>query len=215
MILSTRKSKLEKNHLDIIDEEIDSIEQISDGDILHGYIDVLTNRQITVLLGSGRKILGQIDKVVNRTLNGHLREYLDVGMIVEAIVLNMDKENNKCQMKLTDQFIEQLVSNRSKRSRSSRASSLNGSIAGDIDDNEEINVKRLKTSEELVNPSALGNDLKFDWTDDLSTLRPSIDDDDEQMNESITSSKKSKLKLNGSTSNNNNQRTQEQYEELV
>ncbi|CAF1207825.1 unnamed protein product [Adineta steineri] len=215
MILSTRKSKLEKNHLDIIDEEIDSIEQISDGDILHGYIDVLTNRQITVLLGSGRKIIGQIDKVVNRTLNGHLREYLDVGMIVEAIVLNMDKENNKCQMKLTDQFIEQLVSNRSKRSRSSRASSLNGSIAGDIDDNEEINVKRLKTSEELVNPSALGNDLKFDWTDDLSTLRPSMDDDDEQMNESITSSKKSKLKLNGSTSNTNNQRTQEQYEELV
>ncbi len=73
--------------MDIIDEEIENIEQISIGDVLHGYIDTLTNRRITLLVGSGRIILGQIDKVVNRTLNGHLREYLDVGMVVEAIVL--------------------------------------------------------------------------------------------------------------------------------
>jgi transcriptional accessory protein Tex/SPT6 len=78
---------LDKNHLDIIDEEIENIEQISIGDILHGYIDVLTNRQITLLLGSGRTIMGHVEKVVSRTLNGHLREYLDVGMVVEAIVL--------------------------------------------------------------------------------------------------------------------------------
>ena len=79
--------RLEQNHLDVIDEEIETIEQVSAGDILHGYIDVLTNRQITVLLGGGRSIVGQVEKVVNRTLNGHLREYLDVGMIVEAVVL--------------------------------------------------------------------------------------------------------------------------------
>lgn len=78
---------MDKNHLDIIDEEIENIEQITIGDILHGYIDVLTNRQITLLLGSGRAIIGHIEKVVSRTLNGHLREYLDVGMVVEAIVL--------------------------------------------------------------------------------------------------------------------------------
>ncbi len=73
--------------MDIIDEEIDNIEQISIGDVLHGYIDILTNRQITLLLGSGRGILGHIEKVFNRTLNGHLREYLDVGMVAEAVVL--------------------------------------------------------------------------------------------------------------------------------
>ena len=73
--------------MDIIDEEIETIEQISIGDVLHGYIDTLTNRQITLLLGSARTILGHIDKVVNRTLNGHLREYLDIGMVVEAVVL--------------------------------------------------------------------------------------------------------------------------------
>jgi transcriptional accessory protein Tex/SPT6 len=73
--------------LDVIDEEIETIEQISIGDVLHGYIEILTNRQITVLLGSGRNILGQIEKVFNRTLNGHLREYLDVGMVIEAVVL--------------------------------------------------------------------------------------------------------------------------------
>jgi hypothetical protein len=87
MILSTRKSRLEQNHMDIIDEEIENIQQISIGDVLHGYIDILTNRQITLLLGSDRKILGHIEKVFNRTLNGHLREYLDTGMIVEAVVL--------------------------------------------------------------------------------------------------------------------------------
>jgi hypothetical protein len=103
MILSTRKSRfviisirfhsnlfnyrLEQNHLDVIDEEIETIEQISIGDVLHGYIETLTNRQITVLLGSGRNILGKIEKVFNRTLNGHLREYLDGGMVVEAVVL--------------------------------------------------------------------------------------------------------------------------------
>jgi hypothetical protein len=31
--------------------------------------------------------MGHVEKVVSRTLNGHLREYLDVGMVVEAIVL--------------------------------------------------------------------------------------------------------------------------------
>ncbi|CAF5176120.1 unnamed protein product, partial [Rotaria magnacalcarata] len=87
MILSTRKSKLEKNHLDLIDDEIENMEQISIGDILHGYIDLLTNRQITLLLGSGKTIMGHVDKVFNRTLGGHLREYLDVGMVVEAVVL--------------------------------------------------------------------------------------------------------------------------------
>ncbi|CAF0899094.1 unnamed protein product [Adineta ricciae] len=218
MILSTRKSKLEQNHLDVIDEEIETIEQISAGDILHGYIDVLTNRQITVLLGGGRSIVGQIEKVVNRTLNGHLREYLDVGMIVEAVVLNVDKEKNKCQMKLTDQFIEQLVSKRSKRTRLSRTNSLNGSIAGD-DESQETNVKRLKTVENASAASALGSDLKFDWTDDLSALRSSMDDDvdAEQMDESISTSsatKERKLESNGSTSVRS-QRSQEQYEELV
>lgn len=79
--------RLEKNHLDLVDEEIENIEQITVGDILHGYIDVLTNRQMTLLLGGGRTITGHVDKVFNRTLNGHLREYLDVGMVVEAIVL--------------------------------------------------------------------------------------------------------------------------------
>ena len=73
--------------MDVIDEEIESIEQVSIGDVLHGYIDTLTNRQITVLLGSGRSILGHVEKVFNRTLNGHLREYLDVGMVVEVVVL--------------------------------------------------------------------------------------------------------------------------------
>jgi len=78
-----------------------------------------------------------------------------------------------------------------------------------------LNVKRLKTTEEPVKPSALGSDLKFDWNDDLSTLRPLIDDDNvEQMDESISSLKKTSLELNGSSSNIH-QRTQEQYEELV
>ncbi|CAF0790648.1 unnamed protein product [Rotaria sordida] len=218
IILSTRKSKLDKNHLDLIDEEIENIEQISIGDILHGYIDILTNRQITILLGSGRTIIGHIEKVHNRTLNGHLREYLDIGMVVEAIVLNVDKENNKCQMKLTDQFIEQIVSKRSKRNRLSRTNSLNGSIAGgdDHDDNDqELNVKRLKTDDESIKPIALGNDLKFDWNEDLSTLRPSIDNNDvEQMDESISSLRKTKHESHISSSNNH-QRTQEEYEELV
>ncbi len=79
--------RLDQNHLDVIDEEIENIEQISVGDVLHGYIETLTNRQITVLLGSGRSILGLVEKVFSRTLNGHLREYLDVGMMVEAVVL--------------------------------------------------------------------------------------------------------------------------------
>ena len=87
LILSTRKSRLEQNHLDIIDEEIDTIEQISIGDVLHGYIETLTNRQITVLLSSDRSIIGHVEKVFNRTLNGHLREYLDTGMVVEAVIL--------------------------------------------------------------------------------------------------------------------------------
>lgn len=36
----------------------------------------------------------------------------------------MDKEKNKCQMKLTDQFIEKVVSKRSKKARLSRNNSL-------------------------------------------------------------------------------------------
>lgn len=79
--------RLEKNYLDVIDDEIERIEQIAVGDVLRGYIDRLTNRQISLMLTSDRSIVGQIEKVVNRTLNGHLREYLDVGMIVEATVL--------------------------------------------------------------------------------------------------------------------------------
>lgn len=135
---------MEKNHLDLVDDEIENIEQISVGDILHGYINTLTNRQITLLLGSGKTLIGHIEKVINRSLNGHLREYLDVGMVLEAVVLkytsftkknysiknlffcilSVDTEKNKCQMKLTDQCIEQIVSKRSKRHRLSRASSL-------------------------------------------------------------------------------------------
>jgi transcriptional accessory protein Tex/SPT6 len=76
--------------LDIIDEEIETIEQVSVGDILHGYIDVLTNRRMTLVIGSARNVLGNVEKVVSRTLNGHLREYLDVGMIVEAVVLRYE-----------------------------------------------------------------------------------------------------------------------------
>lgn len=71
----------------MIDDEIESIDQITVGDVLHGYIDKLTNRQMTLLLGSNGKLEGQIEKVFNRTLNGHLREFLDVGMVVEAVVL--------------------------------------------------------------------------------------------------------------------------------
>jgi hypothetical protein len=37
---------------------------------------------------------------------------------------SVDKEKNKCQMKLTDQFIEQVVSKRFKRRILSRTSSL-------------------------------------------------------------------------------------------
>ncbi|CAF3070586.1 unnamed protein product [Rotaria socialis] len=218
MILSTRKSKLEKNHLDLIDDEIENMEQISIGDILHGYIDVLTNRQITLLLGSGKTIMGHVDKVFNRTLGGHLREYLDVGMVVEAVVLNIDKEKKKCQMKLTDQCIQQIVSKRSKTNRLSRASSLNGSIAGDDDhdiDNQELHAKLLKTDDESKKSNTLGNDLKFDWDDDLSALRPSTDDNDiEQMDDSISSIRKIKNDSHVSSSNNQ-QRTQEEYEALV
>ena len=79
--------RLDQNHLDVIDDEIENVEQITEGDVLHGYIDQLTNRQITLLLTSDRTIVGHIDKVVNRTLNGHLREYLEIGMVVEAVVL--------------------------------------------------------------------------------------------------------------------------------
>lgn len=73
--------------MDLVDDEIENIEQISVGDILHGYINTLTNRQITLLLGSGKTLIGHIEKVINRSLNGHLREYLDVGMVLEAVVL--------------------------------------------------------------------------------------------------------------------------------
>ena len=37
---------------------------------------------------------------------------------------SVDVETKKCQMKLTDQFIEQIVSKRSKKARLSRASSV-------------------------------------------------------------------------------------------
>ena len=96
---------------------------------------------MTLLIGSARRVLGNVEKVVSRTLNGHLREYLDVGMIVEAVVLryetnefesritiellsSVDKDQNKCLMKLTDQFIEKVQSKRFKGSRLSRSSSV-------------------------------------------------------------------------------------------
>ena len=77
----------------------------------------------------------------------------------------------------------------------------------------------MKTVDDASTAGALGSDLKFDWTDDLSALRSTIDDDDdaEQMDESISTSsatKKPKLELNGSTPVRS-QRSQEQYEELV
>lgn len=79
-----------------------------------------------------------------------------------------------------------------------------------------MSVKRFKTdNDEEIKSNALGSDLKFDWNEDLSTLRPSADDDDdnvEPINDSILSSKRSNL---SSTSNNNHQRTQEEYESLV
>ncbi len=74
-----------------------------------------------------------------------------------------------------------------------------------------MNVKRLKTGEESLPPTALGNDLKFDWNDDLSALRPSINDEDmEQIDESIPSNTKQQV-----LSTNNSHHTQEEYEELV
>lgn len=73
--------------MDVIDDEIESIEQIAVGDVLHGYIDRLTNRQIDILLSSDRSIIGHVEKVHNRTLNKHLREFLDIGMIVEVEVI--------------------------------------------------------------------------------------------------------------------------------
>lgn len=70
-----------------MDDEIERLDQIAVGDVVRGYIDRLSNRQIVLLLTSDRSIVGHVEKVVNRTLNGHLREYLDVGMIVEASVI--------------------------------------------------------------------------------------------------------------------------------
>lgn len=43
---------------------------------------------------------------------------------MNLFVYSVDKEKNKCQMKLTDEFIEQLLSKRSKRYRLSRNNSL-------------------------------------------------------------------------------------------
>jgi rRNA biogenesis protein RRP5 len=62
-----------------------------------------------------------------------------------------------------------------------------------------------------MQPTVLGSDLKFDWNEDLSTLRPSIDDEDiEPMDESISSTAKQQV-----LTTNNSHRTQEEYEELV
>jgi len=62
-----------------------------------------------------------------------------------------------------------------------------------------------------MQPTVLGSDLKFDWNEDLSTLRPSIDDEDiEPMDESISSTTKQQV-----LTANNSHRTQEEYEELV
>jgi rRNA biogenesis protein RRP5 len=62
-----------------------------------------------------------------------------------------------------------------------------------------------------VQPTALGSDLKFDWNEDLSTLRPAIDDEDiEPMDESISSTTKQQV-----FTTTNSHRTQEEYEELV
>ena len=57
----------------------------------------------------------------------------------------------------------------------------------------------------------LGSDLKFDWNEDLSTLRPSIDDEEmEEIDQSIPSRTKQQV-----LSTSNPHRTQEEYEELV
>jgi predicted Zn-dependent protease len=62
-----------------------------------------------------------------------------------------------------------------------------------------------------MQPTALGSDLKFDWNEDLSTLRPSIDDEDiEPMDQSVSSTTKQQV-----LTTNNSHRTQEEFEELV
>ena len=62
-----------------------------------------------------------------------------------------------------------------------------------------------------MQPTALGSDLKFDWNEDLSTLRPVIDDEDvEPMDETVSSTTKQKV-----FATSNSHRTQEEYEELV
>lgn len=69
----------------------------------------------------------------------------------------------------------------------------------------------MKTEEDSIQPTALGSDLKFDWNEDLSTLRPAIDDEEtEQIDESIASTTKQPL-----LTSSNSHRTQEEYEELV
>lgn len=71
-----------------------------------------------------------------------------------------------------------------------------------------MNIKRLKTDDDSIQPTALGTDLKFDWNEDLSTVRPSMTDED--IDESFTSITQPTI-----SKEIHAHRTQEEYEELV
>ena len=70
----------------------------------------------------------------------------------------------------------------------------------------------MKIDNESIKFDGLGSDLKFDWNDDLSTLRSSIEDDNiEQIDQSVSLLRKTKFQ----SLSNNHQYSEEQYEELI
>lgn len=80
-----------------------------------------------------------------------------------------------------------------------------------------MNIKRLKTDDDnSLQPTALGSDLKFDWNEDLSTVRPSMaDDDDDNDEEEEIDQSFSSITPQTIPMGNHSHRTQEEYEELV
>ena len=71
-----------------------------------------------------------------------------------------------------------------------------------------MNIKRLKTDENSIQPIALGTDLKFDWNEDLSTVRPLMIDED--IDEPFSS-----IIQQPTSTETHSHRSQEEYEELV
>ncbi|CAF1237917.1 unnamed protein product [Didymodactylos carnosus] len=208
--LSTRKSRIFNNHLDVTDEEVERLEQLAVGDVIRGYISSLTNRQLTLLIG--QSITGRIEKIPMRPLHGHLREYLDVGMVVEGEVLKIDIETNSCSMKLTNEFIQQFRKEK-------------GITKTKEHEEDEPNAKRMKVMtdnsvDSLVDLGGLGGNAKFEWHATLNDLSAHVENgnmdekEDEEVT-TITNGKRKKIPVIVENGTKRQKRTNDEFEQLV